>query len=330
MDFISCPLRNFKCANYTKRIEIKNDNEIIFNILYRENELSNIESSYGYRTIFGQEQINYLKNNFICYEKSKKSVTNEISRKIITNNFYAKCQTFVNALWFIKDNAVTPYGTCISSNEPIQPQMLRRNVYYSNSKGEYKEVEFSKEELNKAVYWYNVLDKFTLKKQRDSIDMSKILTNMSNYISFDVPSFQRAFYYLDATRKMDFLPAKIASYISILEVLFAVNGENSHRVSERAAFLIAKDSDDRLKIFKDMKEIYKLRSYYVHGKQIKEKEHKTMPEYCAIIDDIVRRVMSKMYAEYTELNYFSKKDEIYTKNFEDVNIWFDEFVMRKE
>lgn len=74
MDFISCPLRNFKCLDYNKRIEIKNENEIIFNILYREDELSHIENSHGYRTIFGQEQINYLKNNFICYEKSKKSI----------------------------------------------------------------------------------------------------------------------------------------------------------------------------------------------------------------------------------------------------------------
>lgn len=330
MDFISCPFRNFKCSDYTRPIEIKNEDKTIFNILYRDKELSNIEESYGYRTVFGKDQIYYLKNNFICYEKIKLSTPNEVLRMAIINNFYAKCQIFVNALWFIRDNAVTPYATCISSNEPINPQMLRRNVYYSNSAGKHDEVEFSRNELNKAVYWYNILDNLTLKIQRDSVDMSSSLTNMSNYISFDVPSFQRAFYYLDATRKMDFLPAKIASYISILEVLFAVNGENSHRVSERVAFLIAKDNDERLKLFKNMKEIYKLRSYYVHGKQIKEKERKTMPEYCTMIDDIVRRVMSKMYEEYPELNYFSKKDDVYTKNFEDVNTWFDEFVMGKE
>jgi hypothetical protein len=180
--------------------------------------------------------------------------------------------------------------------------------------------------------WYDLLDQFNHKIQRTKVDQSKSLTNMSSYISFETPSFQRAFYYLDVARKTDFLPAKIASYISILESLLAVKGENTHKVAERTAALIEKDVEERYKTFRDMVSIYNIRSDYIHGSEIKHSTQELLPQTSKKLDSIVRRVLIEMFKNHPELNYRNKKDKKnpINKNFEEVNEWFNQLVLSKE
>ena len=180
--------------------------------------------------------------------------------------------------------------------------------------------------------WYSILEEFIFKKESVFIDISNNLTNMSNYISFDVPSFQRAFFYLDEARKTEFLPAKIASYISILECICAVKGENTQKVSERIAYLIGNDVEERLEIYNDIKKIYNFRSDYVHGSQITTKNHLTLSDVSKRADEIVRRLLSKIFIEHKDLNYMNKKDKNNpnSKSNDDVDRWFNELIFRKE
>lgn len=332
MDFTSYVLINFTCSNYTKPIKISNKNKPIFYLLYNEIELSNIGNSYRYAQLFGIESLMYLKDHFICYKKNENSVYNEIKRKIIVNNIFSECQLFSSSLWFIKDNAVTPYIASICSDSNIDPKMLRRNVYYTNSLGNYDIVEFSHEELNEAMEWYSILEEFLFKKKSESIDMSNNLNNMSNYISFNIPSFQRAFYYLDNARKSDFLPAKIASYISILETIFPSNSENTQKVAERTAYFIGKTPEERVSIYYDVKRIYDIRSKYVHGAIIYDKTHKILPDISKKADDLVRKVLKKAFLEYPELNYINKKDKNNPSRMNNIEVdkWFNEFILRGE
>lgn len=332
MDFSSCILKNFSCSNYTEPIKISNENKLMFYLLYNEMEILNIANSYMYAQLFGVESLMCLKDHFICYKKNENSVYDKIKRKIIVNNIFSECQLFSNSLWFIKDNAVTPYIASICSDSNIEPEMLRRNVYYTNSLGSYDTVEFSKEEFNEAMNWYNILDEFTFKKQSNSVDMSNNLSNMSNNINFNVPSFQRAFYYLDNARKSDFLPAKIASYISILETIFAANGENTQKVAERTAYFIGETVEERIAIYDDVKSIYDIRSCYVHGSLISDKKHQTMPEISGKADVIVRRTLKRAYKEYPKLNYMNKKDKNNPNSMNNIEVdrWFNELILRKE
>lgn len=48
MDFIACDLRNFNISDYSGPIEIKNDDELVFYLLYEERELLNIMHTYNY------------------------------------------------------------------------------------------------------------------------------------------------------------------------------------------------------------------------------------------------------------------------------------------
>jgi hypothetical protein len=332
MDFIACSLRNFQVSDYAGPIEINSNGKTIFYLLFQEPEILNIPRSFNYSIRFGIEEAHRVTSNFVCYSQHEPSIVSIEKRRTIVNNRYVASQTFSNALWFIKDNAVTPYFSTISSNTQIEPEFLRRNVYYTNSEAGYSDVFFNNTEIEEAMTWYDLLDQFNHKIQRTKVDQSKSLTNMSSYISFETPSFQRAFYYLDVARKTDFLPAKIASYISILESLLAVKGENTHKVAERTAALIEKDVEERYKTFRDMVSIYNIRSDYIHGSEIKHSTQELLPQTSKKLDSIVRRVLIEMFKNHPELNYRNKKDKKnpINKNFEEVNEWFNQLVLSKE
>ncbi len=58
----------------------------------------------------------------------------------------------------------------------------------------------------------------------------------------------------------------------LLECLLSTDRQElSHKVSERAAIILGKDNNDRLTIYKDMKEIYSQRSKIVHGEGVPAK-----------------------------------------------------------
>lgn len=331
MDFISCPLRNFSCQDSQGMLEIYKNHMKNFYILKQDIALFNVIKGYRFVEIFGLDTVAYYHENYVAYTQANSLLTRD-KRCIAVNNLYVECQLFSNALWFVKDNAVTPYMTTICSNEPIEPVCLRRSIYYTNSEGLFSEVDFSIDELNKAMEWYSILDQFTIKKKGNSIDLTKDLMNMSNYLSFDVPSFQRIYYYLDNARNTEFLPSKISSYISILECVVAAKGENVQKVSERIAYFIGENADERLKIYEDIKKIYDLRSCYVHGSQISSKKHSTLSEVSQRADEIVRKVLSLLFKEHKDLNYSNKKDKNNpdSKTNEDVDRWFNELVFRRE
>lgn len=331
MDYVACSLRNFSCSNYKEPIEVKSNERTIFYLLHKEQVVLNIPMSYNYGLRYGTDEVDRVMSDFICYSQHEPSVTNQNKRDIIVNNRYATAQNFSNALWFIKDNAVTPHFATISSDQPIEPTGLRRNVYYTNSEGGYATPEFTVEEVKAAMSWYPVLEQFLPKLESSKVNLSGELTNMSSYLRFDIPSFERAYYFLDIARKTDFLPGKIASYISVLESLFAVKGENTHKVAERTAAFIGEDENSRYQLFKSVINIYKIRSDYIHGSEIKNSTHELLPQTSKQIDSIVREVLIKMYSKHPELNYRNKKDKKNpnAKSFEGVNEWFNELIFSK-
>lgn len=331
MDFISCALRNFNCNEYNREIVLKDGDEYLFHISYKEEVLKYIANTYLYMFSYGMDSVRYLENDFIALQVNE-SIKDPIKRNILVNNIYVKSQALSNALWFIKDNSITPGLAVISSDVQISPCCLRRSVYYTTAKGEFKIVNYSLKEIEIAMEWYKIINKFLFNKPSKEIDISNNLTNMSNYISFNIPSFNRAYYYLDTARNTDFLPAKIASYISILETIFAANGENTQKVAERTAYFIGESIHERISIYDDVKSIYDIRSCYVHGSLISDKKHQTIPEISEKADSIARRVLKKAYKEYPQLNYMNKKDKNNPNSMNNIEVdrWFNELILRKE
>lgn len=328
---ITC-IRNFSSEESQQGFNINVDQDNNFTITKSHPEVHNIITTNQYLAYIGSSGFHELGSNFFGIQVFNAPVLNQEKSYIVLSNFMQYIETFCTALWFVKDNAVTHSFGTISSNEiGYNPNMIRRNVIISNSKGDSDEVEFTIDELIKAAEWYKILCRTAKIIKSDKVGPPKMgHNNLSSFIKFDVPSFDRARHFLGAARRADFLPSKVANYISILECLFAVKGENTHRVAERAAFLVGDNNADRINVFNIVKDAYKVRSDYVHGSEFKNSTHDNLPSISNKLDNVVRKTLVKMMLNHPELNYNnSNKNDKAKKDFQGVNDWFDELVLKR-
>ncbi|WGT38104.1 HEPN domain-containing protein [Lysinibacillus sp. 1 U-2021] len=303
MDYVVTIL---KYLEIEKNIELLNETgETLFNLLHKVCDTkSMIINSYGYKEQFGGIHVKNFSNNVADIFPYKHVPTNE--RYNITEGFNTKNKYFSNALWFIRDNSVSPLNTTISSKEEIMPYIIYANEYYTCSDGDLKRVLFTEEELKESTYWLQRLKEHSIKKSEMEEIMPDKAINRALIPYDDTTSFSRAFLYLDIARRETFLPAKIAGYITILEIICAVKGENTYKVSERVAALLGVNSEDKLNIFLRVKKAYDFRSKYVHGSHIKFTDVSKVIEVSTDLDEIVRKVLKKVIKDCSHLNYYNK------------------------
>jgi hypothetical protein len=331
MEYIACCLKNFKIEGYRSPVKVMYEGNELFKLMYREDKIfESIPKSYNYIFRLGMDVVDVLYSNYMFFVKMNESIKDKNQRYYIAKNYLENGIIFSNALWFVKDNAVSPYFCSISSSNNIEPELIRSGNSYTNSSARFNKVSFSHEEIKEAMKWYKILDDLIIPVNAADIKASDQM-NFSNYIHFEISSFQRAYQLLNSTRTIGFLPSKIASYITVLEGLLAVKGENTHKIAERTSVFIEKDTNKRIKVFRDIVSIYKIRSDYIHGSEIKSTTHQSLPDLCNNLDSIVRRVLIKMFTKHPDLNYRnSNKKNPEIKNFEQVNDYFNELVLLGE
>ena len=229
------------------------------------------------------------------------------------------------AMWFVKDNSITP-NSAITYNGPGVPKKYPAsyNGYDVNylATGERKDVYFSVEELNEASKWYKlILDNTIFARVREFKNGGPEFDNIPN-----LPSFHRALDFLNYARCEKNISSKIALYISILECIFGVKGENTQKVSERAAWFIGTSGNERLDIYETLKNSYRERSNYIHGSMIKQSEQvvRDRKEVVQNLDNIVRNLFKKiMEPKYKFLDYEPK-------DLEKIDSWFNMLVISGE
>lgn len=327
---VTC-LRNFESVEIKQGYSISLDIQNSYMITKKHLDVLKIITNNNYIAYVGSATFQEIASNFFAIKVFNSTTLNEDSKYTLLSNFLQYLGAYCQALWFIKDNAVTPSMGTISSDIPGESNnMIRRNVFITDAVGTPEKTSFTKKELDEALKWYSKIINISAKKGNGSRKATKGYDNLSQMITFDVSSYQRSLYFLDSARRADFLLTKITNYISVLECLLAANGDNTHKVSERAAFLIGHEVTDRKKIFKQIVGAYDLRSKYVHGSEIKQSKHEQFPEASKNLDDIVRRVLKELILNHPELDYnnSNKKDKT-RKNFDEVNEWFNELVLTK-
>ncbi|MDZ4567456.1 HEPN domain-containing protein [Bacillus cereus] len=223
-------------------------------------------------------------------------------------------QTFLTALWLIKDNSVNTnhfYWWDFESGNVIGdfPKIL-----FSDSKGEYAVTRFSVEEIEQALEMHKKIMKYNSRKNTDDEKNPSIGTNLSginnfNKIAsaFDDDRISRAFKMIISARSQSFLPAKIASYISAIEALVSSNRESLvMQVSERVPKVIGDSQEDKLVIHDNLREAYNIRSKYVHGDKVSDKIAKRLEEISENIDTIIRRLLIKIINDYEHIKDYNE------------------------
>lgn len=329
---VTC-LRNFDSPDLENGYRIEVLDVPVFTITKSHPNVMDIIGNNGYIAYIGSANFQELASNYFAIQLFEaESRINQDAEYTNLSNFMQYVETLGMAMWFVKDNSVTlSIGTISTNISGGGHNRIRRNSFITDARANSNSTSFNIFEMNQTKIWFKKIIDTSAKVVKGPRKAPAGYDNLSHLMKFDVPSFQRALHFLGAARRADFLPAKIASYISVLECLFAAKGENTQKVSERAGCFIAENTDERIKVFNDVRDSYRVRSDYVHGSEIKGSRHAQMPEISSTLDEIVRRVLKKMFMDHPELNYNnSNKKDKNRKSMDQVDKWFDELVLSRE
>ncbi len=232
---------------------------------------------------------------------------NELRREMFEKMQYL--DGFLIWLWFSKDSCV--YVDKVSGQiDEIENGVIgiHSNSNAWNSSGEKEDTCFSENEIRAAI---KIADKYREVCTQNLVSIDDILQNertntplimghSEGYNHNNNNAIQRSFIFLAGGRKIKYLPYRIAMYMPIFECLFAIEAsEVTQKISERVAFYLSDDKEERKREYETMKIGYDYRSRFLHGDTFKKK-HINIENSKPIsikIDDFARRSLTKIILE---------------------------------
>ncbi|OED32520.1 hypothetical protein BHE17_08725 [Planococcus maritimus] len=269
-------------------------------------------------------------NSSVCFFTSATLEEKDLS--FFERKFIDYIATFIDALWLVKDNSVSSdFELCKFGYG--KSHFTRRVFIHSDSHCDYKDMDFSKDEIEEAVKWFDLMVK------PKNVDSAKIahsetssvpdgIINMDKGFPYATTNrFQRALRFVSVARKQTELQPRITYYISALESLLSTSDSAlTMQVSDRGARILGEDYDEKVKIKKIISIAYSFRSKYIHGAVSTERSMKkslkflgSVEELSEEMDDILRRLI-KVYL--TDLSHVPLLSD------EDFSIWIDELLYK--
>lgn len=233
------------------------------------------------------------------------------------DQFVHYCMEFLLSLWMVKDHAINLLPAVLRISRPGERTDYRILTFGQNNFDRYGKSEpvmFSREEIRNACeYNQDLIQKLTRSNgsQNAPIAPTQAVTNFEKSSS----RLLRFLCLLERGRNMPDLGIKLGLFCSCLECLFSrENTEVTHRVSERAAFLLEDNPSGRKAMYEGVKRAYDLRSTVFHGGIIEEKNLVKLPEVCGETDGVLRRAFTKIILNPDLFQMFTE-DEKKLKDF---------------
>ncbi|WP_028788040.1 HEPN domain-containing protein [Terrimonas ferruginea] len=224
---------------------------------------------------------------------------------------------FLNCLWYVADNAcsvIEIYTYVIDGEEYVLRSSF--GLGSTTADGEVPTVDFSLSDINTAASIYEKMIEINDSESRQlTIELNSFQPQAlhSPYHFADQAKtnrLERALSILTMARTNSFIPLKISLYMSVLECLFTTDSnETVHKVSERAAFYIGTNGQDRLMIYSLIKQAYSIRSKFFHGQALSKKnaDHLSLKTTSTKVDQLLRVILTK--ALIIDADFFSKKPD---------------------
>lgn len=229
--------------------------------------------------------------------------------------FLREVQRFTTRLWNTKDNNVyVRDGFLIIYDKSLDDGVTFKaslSEVFSHSTCEQKESLFSDTEIASAKENFNLA---SIQNYNEESFGGKFPDSNHLFKSLDYTRIDRAKYFILGARRSAILPMKIMFYCNAFECLFTTGkSEISHQISERVASMLG-TKDQKVHIYKQMKNAYSIRSTIVHGQTFKLKEKQSMATLSKDLDDYLRKLINA-------------KHEVFYSNNEDMNTFFIDLLL---
>ncbi|NWD89254.1 HEPN domain-containing protein [Pseudomonas sp. K5002] len=206
--------------------------------------------------------------------------------------------------WLVKDNSIIcEIAYCkITKDGGVQwaNNGLYSKMFTARGLGDI-EVVFNAEEIQQ---WNTICD-----NNRSLIFSNKsVMTGRVSDKSYS--RYARFYHFLDTSRRTPYEAIKIAHCCSALESLFSTDTvELSHRLSERVAFLFAKNGYDAETVYQFIKDCYAVRSSVTHGSPVPSKFSKGLETQSEKLQEHMRALVFMINKDKNLLDVLNGSNE---------------------
>ncbi len=213
-------------------------------------------------------------------------------------------QSFILATWLFFDNSINvELGFLLyleRGNSTVSSNFIAH--LNSNSRGKDVVTEISRDQLREIRTLH-----------RSVIGMPDHPFSLpTSQLTSEHPRLPRALYLINSARGESDLAMRVASYCTAFETLFATSqSELSHQLAERIACFLYKNANERLLIYRKLKNAYNLRSKVVHGATIKANKIDEVTEASEFCDTTLREIIYRILTEEGVRPMFDKNPEAF-------------------
>ncbi len=253
----------------------------------------------NFELVAGKLEAHSILNAKVIVYSNDKFIGKDFNQITVLDIYLRLLKVFSLSLWNVKDNAVDfDFGFL---EYPISNIYNLTSNYYSGinstAYGLTKVTNFSKKELDTAIElmldYYEIQEKEKIQTHFNSKSSNLSISNL----------------FIQTARESHDLAYKIRQYCSYFETILSTDSsELTHKLSERVALFLSDDKDNRTKIFRDIKNAYKIRSQIVHGAGLKEKSIKDLDIIANKCDRYVRKINNKIFSTEEFQIMFDKKN----------------------
>ncbi len=249
----------------------------------------------------------------VIYLEGDISQTDQELSQLSVDQFVHYAMEFLLSLWLVKDHAVDLLPAVLRISHPTKRNDYRILTFGQSNFDRYGRsgaVEFTREEIRNACeYNQDLVQKLTRANPEEnaSVVRSRAATNFEGTSS----RLLRFLSLLEKGRNMPDVGIKLGLFCSCLECLFSkkdTNTEVTHRVAEKAAFLLGSNPVERKDIYKRVQQAYDMRSSVLHGGTIRDKDLSKLPEVSSDTDSILRKVFTKIILNPDLLKLFTEDE----------------------
>lgn len=204
---------------------------------------------------------------------------------------------FEDTFWLECDNCVGHELAFV-----VTPHGLFSNIYQGNrslSDGKQKVISLSADKLREVIRFFREAT-FPNLSVRTRIHTKGNSSRMTRALSL-----------VSRARRTSLLAEKIAFYCAGLEALLSTSqAELSHQIGERVALISSQKTEERMEIYRLLKECYGFRSKYIHGSALRDIGEDKIEELSVKLDETVRRCFEQVLTVLELAEAVAGKEEL--------------------
>lgn len=284
-----------------------------------------VSNDFPKNTAYAYSELDYSSSSIIS--ETEEQLNQKIDKDISSTS--GGTEFLLVVLWFVKDNSISLLNTYVDTGVLKSIQHKGKSIVSHSclnvESNNYDSVLFNGGEIGYAgkiaqkisqiltTYSKILPPGFSIMSSAKMVNKTAaVIPNSSDYYKFmNQTCLGRAIYFLTIARRQEYIPYKIAFYTPILECLFSVDGDSTdinYKISERVAFYMYKEKQERLDIMDFIKKVYAIRSQFIHGQHVNKKDS-DLRQLLIKFDQLLRDLLTKIILHDADLFLNSNRND---------------------